>query len=85
MEQTAQDLSSPSEITAKASRSGFGAAEEAREKLKFILGASEDNSSDDEPPALGQTAKPLNSAAPEATTSTSQETQTPPQPSIRMR
>uniref|UniRef100_A0AAR2J106 acetyl-CoA carboxylase n=1 Tax=Pygocentrus nattereri TaxID=42514 RepID=A0AAR2J106_PYGNA len=85
MEQTAQDLSSPSEITAKASRPRFGAAEEAREKLKFILGASEDNSSDDEPPALGQTAKPLNSAAPEATTSTSQETQTPPQPSIRMR
>ncbi|KAL7836178.1 hypothetical protein AOLI_G00274620 [Acnodon oligacanthus] len=58
----------------------FGAAEEAREKLKFILGASEDYSSDDEPLALGQTAKPQNSAAPEATTS-----QTPPQPSVSMR
>ncbi|KAL6466123.1 hypothetical protein MHYP_G00262560 [Metynnis hypsauchen] len=85
MEQTAPDLSSPSEITAKASRPRFGAAEEAREKLKFILGASEDNSSDDEPPALGQTAKPQNSAAPKATTSTPQKTQTPPQPSISMR
>ncbi|XP_076855025.1 acetyl-CoA carboxylase isoform X2 [Brachyhypopomus gauderio] len=54
---------------------------EAREKLKFILGASEDNSSDDEPPSAGQAAKPP--TAPRATeplgttASTSQETPPP--------
>ncbi|KAJ8379366.1 hypothetical protein SKAU_G00001440 [Synaphobranchus kaupii] len=37
-------------------RMRFGAGPEARERLKFILGASEDNSSDEEPVALGQPA-----------------------------
>lgn len=38
-------------------RPRFGAGAQAKEKLKFILGASEDNSSDDEPLVKNQTTR----------------------------
>lgn len=41
----------------KSNRPRFGAGVQAKERLKFILGASEDNSSDDEPLVLGQATK----------------------------
>lgn len=42
----------------KSDRPRFGAGVQAKEKLKFILGASEDYSSDDEPLVMGQATKP---------------------------
>ncbi|XP_066509285.1 acetyl-CoA carboxylase-like isoform X2 [Hoplias malabaricus] len=80
-ETTALDTSCPSKSTAGTSRPKFSSSEETREKLKFILGASEDNSSDDEPPALSKNIK-LQNSPPEpsksvasASASASQETQ----------
>ncbi|XP_051549679.1 acetyl-CoA carboxylase-like isoform X1 [Myxocyprinus asiaticus] len=43
--------------TNKSVRPRFGACVQAKERLKFILGASEDNSSDDEPLFVGQGAR----------------------------
>ncbi|KAB5528243.1 hypothetical protein PHYPO_G00138070 [Pangasianodon hypophthalmus] len=45
----------------------FRSVEEAREKLKFILGASEDNSSDDEASTSAKSHIRRGSDAPEAT------------------
>ncbi|XP_049326203.1 acetyl-CoA carboxylase 2 isoform X3 [Astyanax mexicanus] len=69
----------PSAAPTATSRPRFRTTEEARERLKFILGASEDNSSDEEPP------KPPKPAVPESSASASQETPAPPQPSLSMR
>jgi len=41
----------------KSNKPRFGDSGQAKERLKFILGASEDNSSDDEPLVLGQATK----------------------------
>uniref|UniRef100_A0A4W4E308 acetyl-CoA carboxylase n=1 Tax=Electrophorus electricus TaxID=8005 RepID=A0A4W4E308_ELEEL len=84
MEQTSPESLCHSSVTmgtAEASRPRFRKPEEIREKLKFILGASEDNSSDDEPPVTGQAPKPTNTSQVteplDMTPSTSEETVTP--------
>ncbi|XP_012671358.2 acetyl-CoA carboxylase isoform X2 [Clupea harengus] len=66
---------------ASSSRPKFGGGPESREKLKFILGASEDYSSDDEPLVIVQplAAKPSSTEVPSASTS-SQRSQPLPAP-----
>ncbi|KAL1273892.1 hypothetical protein QQF64_026706, partial [Cirrhinus molitorella] len=68
-------------------RPKFGSSVQAKERLKFFLGASEDNSSDDETLVMGQTAKPQpkSTEPPNALPTTSSEVVPPPNPSTCLR
>ncbi|XP_048044599.1 acetyl-CoA carboxylase 2 isoform X5 [Megalobrama amblycephala] len=73
--------------SSKSDRPRFGAGVQAKEKLKFILGASEDNSSDDEPLVMGQATKPHpeSTETPNAVPTMSSEVLSPPIPSTCLR
>ncbi|XP_051749567.1 acetyl-CoA carboxylase 2 isoform X6 [Ctenopharyngodon idella] len=73
--------------SSKSDRPRFGAGVQAKEKLKFILGASEDYSSDDEPLVMGQVTKPHpeSTEAPNAVPTMSSEVLSPPIPSTCLR
>uniref|UniRef100_A0A8C1B6G3 acetyl-CoA carboxylase n=1 Tax=Cyprinus carpio carpio TaxID=630221 RepID=A0A8C1B6G3_CYPCA len=73
--------------TSESDRPKFGSNVQAKERLKFILGASEDNSSDDETLVMGQTTKPQPSSTetPNALPNTSSEVLPPPNPSACLR
>ncbi|XP_056313480.1 acetyl-CoA carboxylase isoform X3 [Danio aesculapii] len=68
-------------------RPRFGAGAQAKEKLKFILGASEDNSSDDEPLVKNQTTtrQPINTETLNAESTVSSEVPPTPVPSTCLR
>ncbi len=65
----------------------FSSSVRAKERLKFILGASEDNSSDDETLVTGQTAKPQpkSTETPHTLPTTSSEVVPPSNPSACLR
>lgn len=71
----------------KSDRPKFGSSVQAKERMKFILGASEDNSSDDETLVLGQAAKPQpkSTETPNTLPTTSSEVVPPPNPSASLR
>uniref|UniRef100_A0A8C1LPM1 acetyl-CoA carboxylase n=1 Tax=Cyprinus carpio TaxID=7962 RepID=A0A8C1LPM1_CYPCA len=71
----------------KSDRPKFGSSVQAKERMKFILGASEDNSSDDETLVLGQAAKPQpkSTETPNTQPTTSSEVVPPPNPSACLR
>lgn len=73
--------------TSESDRPKFGSSFQAKERLKFILGASEDNSSDDETLVMGQTAKPQpkSQETTNALPTTSSEVPPPPNPSTCLR
>ncbi|XP_067262908.1 acetyl-CoA carboxylase 2 isoform X6 [Chanodichthys erythropterus] len=73
--------------SSKSDRPRFGAGVQAKEKLKFILGASEDNSSDDEPLVMGQATKPHpeSTETPNTVPTMSSEVLSPPIPSTCLR
>ncbi|XP_051952491.1 acetyl-CoA carboxylase-like isoform X1 [Xyrauchen texanus] len=91
---TTSDPTDQSEVTEEAApnafpmamdkpvRPRFGAGVQAKERLKFILGASEDNSSDDEPFVMAQGARPQNKSTekPKAPPTTLSEALPPPVP-----
>lgn len=68
-------------------RPKFSSSVQAKERLKFILGASEDNSSDDETLVTGQTAKPQpeSTETPHTLPTTSSEVVPPSNPSACLR
>lgn len=68
-------------------RPRFGAGVQAKERLKFILGASEDNSSDDEPLVLGQATihQPASTETPNPVPTMPSEVPSPPNPSTCLR
>ncbi len=68
-------------------RPKFSSSVRAKERLKFILGASEDNSSDDETLVMGQTAKPQpeSTETPHTLPTTSSEVVPPSNPSACLR
>uniref|UniRef100_A0A8C2EXL4 acetyl-CoA carboxylase n=1 Tax=Cyprinus carpio TaxID=7962 RepID=A0A8C2EXL4_CYPCA len=71
----------------KSDRPKFGSSVQAKERMKFILGASEDNSSDDETLVLGQATKPQpkSTETPNTQPTTSSEFVPPPNPSACLR
>ncbi|XP_026117226.1 acetyl-CoA carboxylase isoform X3 [Carassius auratus] len=73
--------------TSESDRPKFGSSVQAKERLKFILGASEDNSSDDETLVMGQTPKPQpnSTETPNVLPNTSSEVLPPPNPSASLR
>lgn len=73
--------------SSKSDRPRFGAGVQAKERLKFILGASEDNSSDDEPLVMGQATKPHpeSTETPNAVPTMLSEVPSPPIPTTGLR
>lgn len=73
--------------TSESDRPKFGSSVQAKERMKFILGASEDNSSDDETLVMGQAAKPQpkSTETPNTLPTTSSEVVPPPNPSACLR
>ncbi|KAG1958146.1 acetyl-CoA carboxylase isoform X3 [Pimephales promelas] len=71
----------------KSNKPRFGDSGQAKERLKFILGASEDNSSDDEPLVLGQATKvqPGSTETPNPVPTMPSEVPSPPNPSTCLR
>ncbi|XP_053509729.1 acetyl-CoA carboxylase 2 isoform X6 [Ictalurus furcatus] len=74
-----QDPSKTPPTSCESSRPRFGAAGEAREKLKFVLGASEDNSSEDEASASNKSHVSRGGDVPEPTCPETRPHTAPPQ------
>lgn len=73
--------------TSESDRPKFSSSVQAKERMKFILGASEDNSSDDETLVMGQAAKPQpkSTETPNTLPTTSSEVVPPSKPSACLR